>query len=336
VSRCAGFLVLASLAAYGEATQPTVVLAPMKFSPPTDFTKIEGDLAARFFKELERQPGVTVPSKRETESFVKDATRRDWDEADEALAKLAEKSVTRFAMYVLVKLGSESDDPRPHLKIMARVVRSDGKRMKEVTVKLPKGKDSISEVFKPLTMALFKQLELAKLPLIIEAPAAVEPSVAGAPATAAEDATLRPPPLPPLEVTVAPAGPWKPIGYTVLGVGGLALVAGVITFAAAPQVRKDSSGNALQADLGSVQPMRNAQGAGVGLIIAGAVVAATGAALVLFAPTHETSMKATVLPTNGGAALVVGGLFNELARMCGPGRRTPRWRGLHWAHSVSE
>ncbi len=311
MSRCAGFLILASLAAYGEATQPTVVLAPMKFSPPTDFTKIEGDLAARFFKELERQPGVTVPSKRETESFVKDATRRDWDEADEALAKLAEKSVTRFAMYVLVKLGSESDDPRPHLKIMARVVRSDGKRMKEVTVKLPKGKDSISEVFKPLTMALFKQLELAKLPLIIEAPAAVEPSVAvaGSPASSAEDATLRPPPLPPLEVTVAPAGPWKPIGYTVLGVGGLALVAGVITFAAAPQVRKDSSGNALQADLGSVQPMRNAQGAGVGLIIAGAVVAATGAALVLFAPTHETSMKATVLPTSGGAALVVGGAF---------------------------
>lgn len=341
MSRYAGVTVLVvtlvSVVAFAQPTKPSLVLAPVSFAPAPELskpTKVDGRLkplsevlAGDFFDELERQPGITVPSKRLTESFTSGAKRKDWAETDEALAKLAELAATRYAMFVQVSYGSSPESKSKGVLVLARVVRSDGELVKEARTFAAKGKESLREAFKGRTAELFKQLELAKLPLTIKAPA---PPAAQVPPTASGpmlppprppgEPVMPPPPLPPLEVKRELAGPWKPVSYSALAVGGAAFVAGFITFAAAPQVRLDGNRNAYEADLGSVQTMRDTQRAGVGLIIAGAAVAAVGGAILLWAPrqelsgtpasgTPEASVNMSVVPTVGGAGLVVGGVF---------------------------
>lgn len=125
-------------------------------------------------------------------------------------------------------------------------------------------------------------------------------------------ATAQPPEMPPL-VEVRRTGtqsfPWRSVGYTAVGIGAAAAIAGVIVFAATPAMHKDANGNVLLEDMGEYRSTQTQQGVGVGFMVGGAAVAGVGAAMAAWAHSRETAVKTSVVPTAGGAVLVLGGEF---------------------------
>jgi hypothetical protein len=108
----------------------------------------------------------------------------------------------------------------------------------------------------------------------------------------------------------ATLGPfWRPVGYTALGVGAAAAITGVIVFAVAPAIHKDADGNVLLEDAGRFRSSQAQQGLGVGLMVGGAAAAVAGGVVALLAQSRETPLKTSVVPTVGGAVLVLGGAF---------------------------
>jgi hypothetical protein len=105
------------------------------------------------------------------------------------------------------------------------------------------------------------------------------------------------------------AFPWRPVGYTAVGVGGAAAIAGAIVFGLAPAIRRDASGNVFQEDADQVPVARAHQVAGVGLLAGGAALAVAGGALLLWAPARDSGVVASVVPAPGGGMVVVGGRY---------------------------
>lgn len=335
MSRCAGFIFLLSAAAFAQQTKPSIVLAPMKFAPDAEFKKLEGRrkavrempealgdrLAKDFFYQLERLPGITVPSKTVTNFHISNATRRDWEEADEALAKLAKAAVTRYGMYVYVSFGTDPDGGGTQgLQLLARVVSDIGRSMKTVKVFGPKKKASMRDLFKAQMARLFERLELEKLPIAIEDPSVTSPMPAEelapipvVPAQASDGVggPPHPPPHPPL--VEAKRVEWspvlKPVGYVAAGVGVVAVAVGAVLVAAAPPLRTDSSGNVYQEDWEIYGSSRAQRAAGIGLIAGGAVLGLAGGALALLANNREQAPTSSFVPVSGGGLFVLGGHF---------------------------
>lgn len=112
-----------------------------------------------------------------------------------------------------------------------------------------------------------------------------------------------------VDVTSPTAFPWRPVGYTALGVGGAAAIAGAIVFGLAPTIRRDASGNVFQEDAGQVPVARAHQAAGVGLLAGGAALAVAGGAMLLWAPARDSGVVASVVPAPGGGMVLVGGRY---------------------------
>jgi hypothetical protein len=289
-----------------------MVLAPIEFEPNPALSKLEKGLGEEFFEALRSNAGVTVASKAETEAALAGLKRLDFRDSNEAVAKLSERSATLYGMHVLVTLSSQRVDSKAQwvLALTGRVVRNDGKLMKDATVSLPKKKDSVQGLFRALTPRLFEELALGRLPTFKEAPPVETPSTA-APATSPLEAG-RPPAMPPLLEAKGPEGtrfPFEAVGYAALGGGGAVALGGVIVAATAPTVRVDSDGNVYAEDKERYRTTQRQHDVGWGLIVGGAAVAVAGGALVLWGHLHDSKVKAAVVPTAGGAVLVAGGAF---------------------------
>lgn len=103
----------------------------------------------------------------------------------------------------------------------------------------------------------------------------------------------------------------RPLGFASLGIGAAGAIAGIVVFALAPPIRTDAGGYGyvIQEDISKVRNAQTYQAAGVGLMVAGAAVAAVGGAMLALTRGHGEAMETTVVPTPSGAVLVVGGRF---------------------------
>jgi hypothetical protein len=214
-------------------------------------------------------------------------------------------------VYLTVDLDGKARPPQNVLNASIRVVLGDdGKRVKTANgSRVKKSGETFRDVFRALSTDLLTELALPGLPGVVEA---------APPAPAAPPLVLVPPPSPPSDETrVQTYGAAKesrhpvlePVGYTALGVGGAALVAGVVVFATSRGFRTNSIGLVLQEDAGFIRPTQDQQRVGVGLMVSGGVVAAVGAVLTILAHKQTATLRGSIVPMTDGAAAVIGGEF---------------------------
>ena len=206
----------------------------------------------------------------------------------------------RPALFVEVSYTEKKE-----LVVSGRVVRDDGKLVGTQSVREEKGKETIVDVSRRLFIKLYEQLELVKLPTFKEAVTAPLPP---------EKDPIKvvhlpdvPPPLPPL-VVEPKVNTGRVIGWTAVGAGAAVGIAGVISFATAPVIRKDPNGNIINGDVSKLPAAQLQQGLGVGLMAGGFGAAIAGAVIVAISKDAE-SVKTTVAPVPGGAVVLLGGVF---------------------------
>lgn len=295
-------VVLLSVTAFGQAQKPTVVPAPLELQPNPALKKFEAPLRAAFIETLRDKAGVLVPTRKEAEQAFLDGKRQDCRESNECLSSLATRAGTLYALFAEVSYTEKKE-----LVVSGRVVRDDGKLIATQSVREEKSKETIVGVSRRLFIKLVEQLGLAQLPTFKEVAVVKPPDVEVVkvvPPT--EKVDLPPPPPPPAVEPAMNVG--RVIGWTAVGVGAAAGIAGVISFATAPVIRKEANGNIVAADASKLPATQLQQGLGVGLMAGGFGVAAAGTVLVAISKDTE-SVKTTVVPMPGGAVVLVGGVF---------------------------
>jgi hypothetical protein len=302
-----GVLLLWSLSALAQAPLPSVTPFPLevKRAPKGFSEKHRKDLVREFRRVL--SASAQVPDSASLESAMAQLKREDCGRENECLQQLARYGQTLYAIFAAVELSA--DDKR--VVISGRVIRDDGLPMGEpASIELPKGKESFSELANQGLARLVERLivEPRLPPFRSKAP---EPVVVKTPPTAAPEkvvpVVVTPPKSePPLVVAPAPTPTTKPlrvVGWALVGVGAATAIAGGVTFGVARgSITADGAGNIARGDTGKVSTER----VGVGLLVGGAVAAATGAALVLVArDTDEVRLSFWGGP--GGAGVVFSG-----------------------------
>jgi hypothetical protein len=304
-------------------------MTPVTFDRNGALLAERDSLTGDFWASVHDIKGVTVSSLTET-NRVQDGVNgagglqlKDYDVSDKSVAAFAAAAPAMYGLAVTVTLQLEKTTGAPAgagrrppkkaaavtvLAVSARVVRAvDGKQMLAASgqAKLAPG-SGFREPFRAITGELLGKLDFAGLPRHIEANA----GVTSTPQPTSAESAGEPPPLPPL-VAAKQDSPsvLRPLGYAGLAVGAASLAAGVITFLAAPPVHLDATGGVLEEDLSSVRARQSMQGAGVGLVVVGAALAAAGGVMLLVGPKDEVPVRATLIPTSGGATLVFGGAY---------------------------
>lgn len=295
-------LVLLSLTALGQAQKPTLVPAPLELQPNPALKKFEEPLRAAFLETLRDKAGVLVPTRKEVEQAFLDGKRQDCRESNECLSSLATRAGTLYALFVEV-----SYTERKELVVSGRVVRDDGKLISTQSVREEKGKETILDVSRRLFIKLFEQLGLSKLPTFKEAAVVTPPDPDPIKVKVVPPGENLPPPPPPPAVEASVNG-GRVVGWIAVGVGAAVGIAGVISFATAPVIRREPNGNIVAADASKLPATQFQQGLGVGLMAGGFGVAIAGAVMVAISKDAE-SVKTTVVPMPGGAVVLVGGVF---------------------------
>lgn len=294
-------LLLAAATALGQAQKPSVVPAPLELQANPALKKFDDQLKAAFFQVLRDRGGVLMPIKAEAEAAYVAGKRQDCRESNECLTQLAARAGTLYALFAEVGYSEHKV-----LSVSARVVRDDGKVMGSTSVQAEKGKDTIVEVARQLFIRAFEQLALPNLPTFkeakVEPPTKIVPEVNKDPEIVVKDL---PPPPPPPQVIEHRVSTGRVVGLVGVGVGAAVAIAGLATFATVPPVI-DANGNAVSAE--QFRAVRTQQSVGVGLMAGGGVVAVAGAVLAIVSKDTEV-VKTTLLPTPGGAVVLVGGTF---------------------------
>lgn len=282
---------------------------------PADFTAKSDEALQADFRKMLREAGLQVPNSFQLSTALGELKRQDCDRENQCLALLAVKADTLYAMYVAVDF-----DLSKNVIVAGRVVRSDGVAVADTrTVQLALGKDTFASVAKLLLGRLVKdELKVATLPTAkpVEVKP-VEPSVADAgvavvPMGSVDAGVMTPPPPPPLDDS-----PLKTIGYVAAGVGGAAAVTGAILFGVGSgSVRTvnmngaivPSAGETPEAAATAYKQAQTLQPAGLVTLGLGAAIAAAGVVLIFVAPSNAP--KVSVMPLQGGGAVV--GVEGEL------------------------
>lgn len=228
--------------------------------------------------------------------------RKDCDVEDACLSKFAVNAKVLYAVFSSV----ETDLKQKQVTAKGRVVRDDGVLVVAAkTVTLPvgkKGKDAVEVAVREALKSLYAELKIAGLPVAKEVPKKdPDPLVKKDP-----DPLIKDPPPPPPPIVIKETNPLRIVGLVGLAGGAAAGVGGIITFATAPIVDKDPQGNVKDPTV--FQRAYAQQSVGVGLMIGGFAVATAGGLLAALAQDTET-VKTTVVPLPGGAAVLVGGSF---------------------------
>lgn len=301
---------VASTLAFAQPAQPSLVAAPLEVDPNPSLNKYELGMRSAYFTMVELDSGAIVTSKRETETALTETKRQDFRDSDEALAQLAQKAKTLYALHAWTDLTTGKQ-----LTLHGRVVRDDGKAMKSAVVQLPLKGEKPDKVMKKLTKALLDQLSLGALPAQKEVVAVQPPPIETPPVEVKKDPPpdFVPPPPPPLvEARDTGAGQRAAgqglfaTGLAVAAAGGIvAAIGGAVGGSVQPQ---QGTGFVRQADLNSVVTGRALTTAGFIGVGVGAATAIVGAIVWGTAPAKPRT-EISVTPVAGGAMVQVGGNF---------------------------
>lgn len=294
---------LVSVGALAQGASPSVAPFPLEIVRPANLSEKQREELQAAYKVVLRRSGALLPDGAKQAAALKELKRGDCDRDDECLAQLARLSGTLYAVFASVDLTAEGN-----VVAFGRVVRDDGQRVAELgkggEVKLPKGKDSFSTLVPVALTQLFSALKVAELPLAKEATPVKPPEEATPPKETPKET---PPPPPPVVTPKGPSGV-RVAGWTMVGVGAGAAVAGAIVFATAGAVDKDENGYVK--DPSQFSRARSQQTAGLVVLSAGAAIAIAGAVTLLVAPDDSAGVKnLTAVPVAGGAVLMLGGNF---------------------------
>lgn len=292
----------------GQPTVPILSILPLEVEVPGGAPTQRSALENKFLDLARRHSGARVPSAESTAGVVSrlPVGRRDFRESDGDLAGVAARASTLYAMHATFRLSTTGK-----ATLTGRVVRDDGQRVASAEAEMAKEPDDkLETLVAALALKLFMDLRVGQLPVSRE-PAPTPP----APPTQlahTEDRPLLPTPTPtptqaqaqaklPLTptahlssglgasdvagvelVTTGTTGAGQgrrasPVpGYVLLGIGGAAVVAGVVLLAMVPALPRDASGNFAYEDREKVTRALQLQTAGWASLASGAAVAGGG------------------------------------------------------------
>lgn len=242
---------------------------------------------------------ATIPDGLTLDAALVMTERKDCDVEDACLKQFAVNAKVLYAVFAVV----ETDLKQKQVTAKGRVVRDDGVVVVPVkTVSVArKGKEAIDLTVREALKALYAELKVGALPAAKEV-VKKDPD----PVVKKDPDPIKDPPPPPPPLIVKTTNPLRIVGLVGAGAGAAVGVAGIITFATSPTVEKDGDGNVKNPDV--FQKAYAQQSVGVGLMIGGFAVAAAGGVLAALAQDTET-VKTTLVPLPGGAAVLVGGTF---------------------------
>jgi hypothetical protein len=257
--------------------------------------------------------------------------------SDPALAEFAAGSYALYGVHVLVSLYPAEDDSTFHvLRLKARVVRRDGKRVvseKEQSARIQTvTRSALLTEFKTLTRKLVSELALGALPAILPAspsPSPVVSSKLGHADEPDEDANPNQVTALPLQPSVTegqrvvmvspPPDPgagqrlWGKVGLGV-GVGAAVIGAVVWSLGASDFARVKLAPDGLVASREDAETARagaTKRTTGIVLVTGGAAIAAVGAGLWALAPKPPgSSITIGAAPLQSGIVFSLGGTFN--------------------------
>jgi len=296
---------LASTVAAAQPSQPSLVAAPLEVEPNPSLNKVELGLRNMYFTMVELDSGAIVTSKRETETALTETKRQDFRDSDEALAQLAQKAKTLYALHAWCDLTTGKQ-----LMLHGRVVRDDGKAMKSAVVQLPLKGEKPDKVMKKLTKELMDQLKLGELPAQKEV--VVAPPIETPPVEVKPPVTDYVPPPPPPQVELKDEGAGQRSAGQGLFATGLAIgaVGGIVAGiggAVGGSVNKNGKQAASLADANSASTGRTM--ATAGFVGAGVGVAAAIVGAIIWGTAKPPPVKVSAMPTAGGAYVQVGAEF---------------------------
>jgi len=209
---------------------------------------------------------------------------------DECLRFFAESTESVYGVYARLR----PDPLGAHLLIRARVVRSDGVVMRNVSLATPIEDDvELTETARELLAQMLDELELDTLSATVTLEPVAQPN----------------PPPPFAQPIVFAPSPRRPAGFALLGIGAVTLAAGGVCAGAAVSGRsqltpdRDGAVPLSQANR-ALEVAREGQAATV-LLPVGAVIAAVGSALAWWPV--DTPIAVSVLAASDRAGLQVGG-----------------------------
>lgn len=300
---------LASTVALAQPAQPSLVAAPLEVEPNPSLNKHELGMRNAYFTMVELDSGAIVTSKRETETALTETKRQDFRDSDEALAQLAVKAKTLYALHAWTDLTTGKQ-----LTLHGRVVRDDGKAMGAAVVQAPLKGEKPDKVMKKLAKELLEQLKLGALPAQKEV-AVVPPPVETPPVEVKKDPPpdFVPPPPPPLVDPIVrdeDAGK-RSAGKALFGTGvAVGVIGGVLAGVGAGVgygVRRDANNQVLPAGAATATTARTLNTAGI--ITAGVGAAALAVGAILWGTSKPPPATLSVAPVAGGAYVQVGASF---------------------------
>lgn len=293
--------------AAAQDVKPTVAPAPLELRrKPEAISKKDAEGLSVEFDRLVRAAGARIPTPSEMTAALTALKRQDFASSDEALAQLAQKAQTLYAIHV------QLDYPVTGSVVgVGKVVRADGKRMgEEVRLERSREMRTYLQATTETVIAVLEKLDLQRLPSSL--PVVAEPTpvpVKPEPSVVPDAGT--PPPAPPLVVyernsNLLLAGRIVTIGGAALMLGGLVVLG--VAGGDAGRLHPDANMYLPQNEVELYRGAKAKETAGGALIGIGTAVAIGGAAMWLLAG-EDPPAKVSVGFGPGGATAVVSGSF---------------------------
>jgi hypothetical protein len=281
-------VLIGSTLALGEEPE-SGLFCPLAVEPNAGLTDSPEALQKRFLSVAREKSGYALLLRKEAEEALSAANVTDYAMSDVSLSKVATQGKVKNAGFVSLKLTDRNE-----LMLQGRVVRSDGKLVKSSLISVPRGTQPLLDVLTTAAERFFDQLNGTAPPV-----AEVKPAVTTGPAKPVAVIQPTTPPNPGTALRI--------LGIVMGAAGTGTAIAGAVVFGSAGTIEHDANGNVAAADAGRVKGVRAAQGAGLGLVTAGAALGITGLVMALAAPTAPVT--AALAPRADGAVFVVEGRF---------------------------
>ena len=301
-------------------TKPSLSAYPLEFAADSVFAPTQADHLKKYFSTVRDESGALTPLRSELVAAAQKNNRKTCRDDDVCLAAFAKATQSLYALGASVSVVNQTT-----LEIIGWIVRDDGKRIREGSVKMPLKQGDYGKALQELTRALLVELGTANLPAArASAPVAevkpvkveekpvqnVEPKTEPKP----EPVVEKKPEIEPLADTtnldvtkpVATQGPGK-----ALFIGGaVGAVAGAAVFTTAVLMGTGTvENNAVkEGSLDTFKTARTLSGVGLSVMGVGAAVAIVGG--ILWAgESSAPPVTVTLVPVQGGMVGAIGGAF---------------------------